>query len=112
MTVGMKPEEAEFLSSIERQIKKLEDYQTLSQRPAIRELLDWCYRAISATNVQLSTDRALQQDRREAERLAMIDKKDVLLYIVGLFNVTAELETLEKDLAERVKTFEDYQAGR
>ncbi len=112
MTIGMKPEEAEFLSSIEQQIKKLEDYQTLAQRPAIRELLDWAVRQISSINGQLSTRGPLQFTGREAERLAMIDRKDVLLYIVGLFNVNVQLENLDKELADRVKTFEEYQTGR
>lgn len=112
MSKGMREEERADLQSIEQQIKRMEDYQTLAGRPAIKELLDWCMREIASIKTQLSTRSPLQYTGREEERLAMIDRKDVLLYFVGLFNVSANLETLEKDLDERVKTFEDYQNQR
>ncbi len=112
MSRGMTSEEFSELNTIENRIKKLEDYQTLAGRPAIREFLDWCLREVSLVKTKLSTDRDLHKDRREAERLAMIDRKDILLYFVGLFNTQADLDAIDQDLADRVKTFEDYQAGR
>ncbi len=112
MEKGMRDEERADLVSIEQRIKRMEDYEALAGRPAIKDLLDWCLRDIGSIKARLSTDRALHQDRREAERLAMIDRKDMLLYIVGLFNVSAQLEAIRLDLEEKKKTFQEYQNGR
>lgn len=111
ITIGMRPEEQQDLESISQRVKKLDDYQTLAQRPAIRELLSFFTADIAAINARLSTDRELQRDVHTQERLAMLDRKDVLLYLVALFDPSAELETLEKELDARATDFEKYNAG-
>lgn len=112
MTRGFRPEESKELSQIELRIKQLENYKALAQTPGIKDLIDWSRRGIREINDTLSTDREIQYSGREAERFAMLDKKDVLLYFVGLFDPQAELDSIEKELSERAQDFEEYQTGR
>lgn len=112
MEKGFKPDEARELRQIDLRIKALNDYQELAQRPGISELLQWCRRGIGEINETLSTDRELLKDGREGERLAMLEKKDILLYLTGLFNPQAELDEIEKELSDRVEVFKEYQEGR
>lgn len=106
--IGTRPEEQEYLRITEHRIKMLKDYEGLAQRPAIRDLLDYFKRDIRTINERLSTDRDFQTDRHTAERLAMLERKDVLLYLVGLFDPHEELDALAKELTERAINFEQY----
>lgn len=109
---GQRPDEVEDLRSIEARIKQLQDYEKLSKTPGIRDLIDWCRRGVREMNELLSTDRDLLRDGREGERLAMLERKDVLLYFIGLFDPAAELDEIEKELSEKASQFEEYQEGR
>lgn len=112
MEVGMRPEEQGELRDVERRIKMLEDYTTLSGRPGIKDFIDWCIREVRSGNDRLSTDRVLLADGRQAERDAILNRKEILLYFVGLFDTHAELESLEKEISDRAQTFEDYNQSR
>lgn len=109
---GQRPEEGNELRQIELRIKQLENYLLLAKTPGIADLIEYCRRGIREVNDLLSTDRELSKDGRGAERLAMLEKKEVLLYFVGLFDPSAELDQIEKELSERSQAFEDYQTGR
>ncbi|MDE1944816.1 MAG: hypothetical protein KGI03_00890 [Patescibacteria group bacterium] len=110
--IGIRPEDARELRDIEKRIKLLEDYEGLAKRPAIAGLLDWARRDIASTNERLSTDRELMRDGREAERLAMLERKDVLSYLLVLFNPREELDSIEKELSARAYTFEEYNGAQ
>ena len=112
MEIGMRPEEANDLREIEKRIKLLEDYTALAGRPGIRDFIDWCKRDVRSGNDRLSTDRALLADGRQAERDAILNRKDILLYFVALFDTSIELENLEKEISDRAQTFEEYNHGR
>lgn len=112
MEVGMRPEESQDLREIEKRVKLLEDYNALSGRPGIKDFIDWCKREIRSGNDRLSTDRALLSDGRQAERDAILNRKEILLYFIQLFDTSAELENLEKEISDRAQTFEEYNAGR
>lgn len=108
----MRAEEISSLNDIERRIKELSDYQSLGQRPAIKDFTGWAARDIASTNERLSTDRSLMADGKSGERYAMLERKEILLYLINLFDPSAELEGLEKDLVERAESFEEYQSER
>lgn len=112
MEKGMRPEEGLELRQIEIRIKQLNNYKDLAGTPGIVDLLEWCRRNIRQTNDALSTDRELHEAGRTAERLAMLEKKEVLLYFVGLFDPQAELDSIEKELTDHTQSFEDYQQDR
>lgn len=112
VSVGMRPEEAQLLREMERRIKTLESYQKFAEMPAIQDFAQWAQGDIRAINDRLSTDGALLKDGREGERLAMLNRKDVLLYLLGLFDPSAELEAIEKFLSPLADRFEGYQEGR
>lgn len=109
---GARDEEKVYLHGLEKRVKQLENYQALGQTPAIKDFTGWAKRDIHNTNDRLSTDQVLQRDGHEAERLAMLNRKEVLLYLIGLFDPSAELEIIEKQLSEDAETFESYQEGR
>lgn len=109
--IGMRDEDRLLLRDTEKRIKLLESYKAFFEIPAVRDFADWAARDIRSINETLSTSRELHL-RSSEERLAMIDRKDVLLYLIGLFDPSAELETLEKELTEKAERFEEYQAGR
>ena len=110
--VGMRDEERAYLSTVEKRIKQLENYLTLGKNPAIQDFSEWAKRDISSINVRLSTERELMLDGHAAERLAMLDRKDVLLYLIGLLDPSAELEVIENQLNEDAERYEGYQEGR
>jgi hypothetical protein len=95
------------LKAIEMRIKLLESYESLATTPGIADLLKWCRDEIIATNDRLSTERKVDF-QSSLERLAIIEKRDVLLYLVGLFDPKAELESLETMLTEKAEEFEKY----
>jgi hypothetical protein len=104
---GQRPDEAKDLRDIEKRIKTLDDYDSLAKRPAIAELLQWMKDEISGINERLSTDRKVDQ-QAVTERLAIMEKRDVLLYFVGLFDPSAELASIEKMLLAKVEEYEEY----
>lgn len=112
MERGLTDDDRSYLSVVEKQIKKMRGYEVLAENPAIKDYLDWCKTSIKGINRSLSTDRELQDDRHHAERLAMMEKKDVLMYFIGLFDTKAALDALEKELADRAEEFEQYQSNR
>lgn len=108
VSAGMTDEDRRDLHATEQRIKQLEDYSVLKARPGIKDLIDWSMRGIREINDQLSTDRDLLKDGHEHERLAMLDRRDILLYFVGLFNPEAELDEIEKYLTDRIVAFSEY----
>lgn len=110
--IGMRPDERKELLQIERSVKELEDAELLLERPAIMRLLQWCRSNVRDLNEQLSTDEELMKDGLEGTRLAMLKKKEILLYFIGLFDTKAQLEEIAKDLDDRSTAFEDYQQDR
>lgn len=112
MSTGIRSDEESELRGIENRLKELENREHLATQPGIADLISWCRRNVLALNEQLSTDRELQGASREHERLAMMDKKDVLLYLIALFDPARDLAALESELAARAEIFEDYQKNR
>lgn len=112
MTVGMNEEDHSYLSILEKRIKELEDFESLGQRPAIRQFIDYCVREVKTVNDRLSTDVVLLKDGREGERLAMINRKEIFLYFISLFNTSADLESLERQVSAEAENFEGYQSKR
>lgn len=108
----MRPEERDELRGIEQRIKTLENYESLGTQPAIKDFVQWARTEISSGMERLSTDRALLADGHAHERLAILDRKDMLLYLIGLFSPSEELKALEKEMAKRSDMFEEYQSGR
>lgn len=108
MEIGLRDEDISDLRDIEKRIKNLEDYATLAKRPGISQLLDWCKGDIRGINDRLSTDVVLMKDGHEGERFAILNRKEILLYFVGLFDPYAELDLLEKELSDRAQQFDEY----
>lgn len=109
--IGMRDEDRSYMHEMERRIKTLENYASLGEQPAIHDFVEWAKRDIRAMNVHLSTDRGVNPEANQ-KRLAMIDRKEVLLYLVGLFSPHEELAFLESALNEQAQKFEDYQSDR
>lgn len=109
---GMRPDEAVRLRELERRIKTLESYEKFANMPAIKDLRSWATREIVSINQRLSTDAVLLHDGHEGERLAMLNRKDVLLYFLGLLDPIAELEEIERSLSTDATVFENYQENR
>lgn len=112
MSKGMRPEESLELSAIEKRIKLLEGYQSLANHSSIKDFISWCKLGITEINDRLTSDRELSKSLLESERLALFDKKDILMYFVSLFDPSAELDSLDKELADRAESFEQYQGDR
>lgn len=106
--IGMREDDVRDLRDAERRLKLAEDRAALAQRPGILELIRWAKSDINSVNERLSTDRALLKDGREAERLAMLERKDVLSYLLVLFDPSAELEALEQEFSKSAEQFEEY----
>ena len=109
---GLTNENRDELIAIEKRIKTLEDYSNLANHIGIQDLLRWIKSNITEINEQLMTDRKMLYAGREAERLALIDKKDMFIYFASLFDPSLELENLDKYLQEQSEVFESYNAPR